>query len=105
VTWRTLVSGDITPSAELSGGIAYLAPGDILKPHRHAPAEVYFIVSGTPIVTLNGVDQVAMPGSAVFIPGDVEHGIRNEGPGEARFFYCFAVNSFGDVEYRFPPLT
>ena len=40
-------------------------------------------------------------GTAVAIPGDVEHGIRNTGPIPLRFFYAFAVDSFDDVVYRF----
>lgn len=38
----------------------------------------------------------------VFIPGDAEHGIRNLDPGEElRWFYCFAVDGFEEVKYRF----
>jgi quercetin dioxygenase-like cupin family protein len=105
IAWRTLVSGDVTPSDSLSGGIAYLAPGDCLNPHRHAPAEIYFIIEGRPIVTIDGVDHVAPPDSLLFIPGNAEHGVRNAGPDPVKFFYCFAVDRFGDVEYRFPPVA
>ena len=40
-------------------------------------------------------------GTAAYIPGNSEHGIRNTGTGPLRFFYVFAVGSFAEIEYRF----
>ena len=40
-------------------------------------------------------------GSAVFIPGDAEHGIRNTVEGTLRFVYAFATDAIDDVVYRF----
>ena len=65
------------------------------------PAEIYYVVEGHGIVTLDGVDHPVSAGTAVYIPGDAEHGIRNAGQTPLRFFYAFAVDSFGDVTYRF----
>lgn len=36
----------------------------------------------------------------VFVPGDVEHGVRNEGGEEFRWLYVFP-GKFEEVEYRF----
>jgi quercetin dioxygenase-like cupin family protein len=102
VRWRTLISGDVTPTERITAGIAFLDPGDRLKPHRHAPPELYLILDGQAVVTIDGQDRVCGPATAVFIPGDAEHGIRNPGPGMVRFAYVFAVDSFADVTYRFP---
>jgi quercetin dioxygenase-like cupin family protein len=41
------------------------------------------------------------PGSAVFIPGGAEHGVRNTGAGILRLLYAFAADSFAEVEYEF----
>jgi oxalate decarboxylase/phosphoglucose isomerase-like protein (cupin superfamily) len=40
-------------------------------------------------------------GSAVFVPGDAEHGIRNTGEGPLRFVYAFATDAVDDVVSRF----
>ncbi|MGR6964107.1 hypothetical protein ACU610_06585 [Geodermatophilus sp. URMC 61] len=40
-------------------------------------------------------------GSAVFVPGDAEHGTRNTGEGPLRFVYAFATDSIDVVVYRF----
>jgi quercetin dioxygenase-like cupin family protein len=101
VAWRTLFSGDLTETEALTCGVAELQRDGWLGLHRHSPAEIYYILEGSGIVTLDGVEHAVAAGSAVFIPGDAEHGIRNTGPGLLRFLYAFPVDAFGDVEYRF----
>ena len=61
-----------------------------------------FIVEGTGILTLDGVEQVVTAGSAVFIPGNAEHGLRNESGSGLKLFYVFPTDRFADVVYRFP---
>jgi mannose-6-phosphate isomerase-like protein (cupin superfamily) len=99
--FRTLFSAGSTPTATLTAGIADLNTGEWLGLHRHAPAEIYYIVEGEGILTLAGVERPAAAGTAADIPGDVEHGIRNDSPTPLRFFYAFAVDSFDHVTYRF----
>jgi len=47
------------------------------------------------------VEHAVASGSAVFIPGDAEHGVRNTGDGPLRVVYAFATDSVDDVVYRF----
>ena len=101
VAWRTLFSADQTATEGLTCGVAELERGGWLGLHRHAPAEIYYVLQGRGIVTLDGAEHEVSPGSAVFIPGNAEHGIRNAGPEPLRFLYAFPVDAFGDVEYRF----
>ena len=99
--FRTLFSAGTTATQALTAGVADLNAGDWLGLHRHTPAEIYYIVQGHGTVTLDGADYAASAGTAVYIPGGTEHGIRNTGPTPLRFFYAFAVDSFDDVTYRF----
>jgi mannose-6-phosphate isomerase-like protein (cupin superfamily) len=101
VGFRTLFGGGTTPTDSLTAGVTELRPGGWLGHHRHEPSELYYVVSGEGTVVLDGTEHVVGPGSAVFIPGDCEHGIRNTGSTPLRFFYAFAVGSFTDIEYRF----
>ena len=39
VVWKTLISAGLTRSDSLTLGIALLAPGETLRPHRHEQAE------------------------------------------------------------------
>ena len=102
VQWRTLFSAERTPTEALTAGVAEIGPGDQLKVHRHAPAELYYLLAGEGVVTIEGMEYPVRTNTAVFIPGNAPHGLRNTGQTTLRFFYVLAVNSFGEVEYIFP---
>ncbi|KAH6667489.1 RmlC-like cupin domain-containing protein [Halenospora varia] len=101
-TWHTLFSSSITPTDSLCAGIAVCPPntGHLCK-HRHTQAEIYHITDGKGIMFVDGKEYAVEKGSSVFVPGDAEHGIRNVGLEDLRWFYVFPGGSFGDVVYRF----
>ena len=101
VSFRVLFSADRTPTSSLYTGLSELAPGGWLGLHRHTQAEVYHLVEGSGVVVLDGGARPVAAGSAVFIPGNAEHGIRNTGDGPLRFVYAFATDSIDDKVYRF----
>lgn len=101
LSFRTLFSADRTPTTALTTGVAVLAPGDWLGRHRHAPPEVYVVTAGSGSVFLDGREYVVRPGSSVFVPGDVEHGVVNPGDEPLVIHYTFPVQSFADVEYHY----
>ncbi len=101
VSFRVLSSADRTPTSSLYTGLTELAPGGWLGLHRHTQAEVYHLVAGSGVVVLDGVEHPVVAGSAVFIPGDAEHGIRNTGATTLRFVYAFATDAIDDVVHRF----
>ena len=99
--WRTLMSKGVTPSNGMTCGVTEFQPGEWLGLHRHAPPEIYYIFAGAGLMSLEGREIPVKAGSAVFIPGMAEHGIRQTGSEMLRLFYVFPVDSFGDVEYLF----
>ena len=101
VAWRTLISGGITPSEALTLGIARIAPGEMLREHRHEQAEIYLMLEGEALVRVAGHARRVPAGAAVFIPGDAPHSCENAGTSDLRFAYVFAADSFDDVEYVF----
>jgi mannose-6-phosphate isomerase-like protein (cupin superfamily) len=101
VRWRTLFSQGLTQTAGMTCGVTELGPSDWLGLHRHAPPEVYYVFAGAGIVSLEGREIPVKAGSAVFIPGMAEHGIRQAGDEVLRLFYAFPVDSFDSVEYLF----
>lgn len=56
-------------------------------PHSLKTSEVYYILSGTGEMHINGESQVVEPGDAVYIPPQAEQFIRNEGT-EPLVFIC-----------------
>lgn len=103
VVWHTLLSSDRTPTDSLTMGVAELAPGQSgeLHLHRHKPPEAYYIVSGTGVVSIAGTEYPIRAGSAVFIPGNAQHAVRNTGDTVMRLLYVFAADSFSNIEYHF----
>jgi len=99
--FRTLFSQGLTETAGMTCGVTELGSGDWLGLHRHAPPEVYYVFAGAGIVSLEGREIAVSTGSAVFIPGMAEHGIRQTGTETLRLFYAFPVASFDGVEYLF----
>ena len=66
-------------------------PGTTIGEHLHSDdEEVYFIISGTGIVTVDGEECIVGPGSAVLPLSGSVHGIRNEGTEDLRIFVVCA---------------
>lgn len=101
LTWRTMFSAGSTPTGAMVTGVAELPEGGFLALHRHDQAETYYVLAGYGIVTLGGAEHEVGPGSAVFLPGRAEHGVRNTGAGTLRILYVLAADSFEEVEYEF----
>jgi mannose-6-phosphate isomerase-like protein (cupin superfamily) len=102
VSWFTLFSADLSPTSGMSAGLAEIvsgAGGSTL--HRHDQPEIYFVVEGVGVLTMDGRDTVVTAGSAVFIPGGVEHQLRNESGSVLKVFYVFPTDRFSEVIYRF----
>lgn len=101
VLWKTLFSRGLTNTDSLTVGIALVHPKEALNPHHHAPSEIYFVMKGEGIVTLGEDTHTVCAGDAVFIPGNVRHGIANKSDTDLTFLYAFARDSFDQVEYHF----
>jgi mannose-6-phosphate isomerase-like protein (cupin superfamily) len=101
IRFRTLFSKGATPSEGMTCGVAELQAGEWLGLHRHAPPEIYYVFAGAGVMSLDGREFPVKAGSAVFVPGMAEHGIRQTGGEMLRFFYAFPVDSFDGVEYVF----
>ncbi|KAF2252698.1 RmlC-like cupin [Trematosphaeria pertusa] len=103
VEWKTLISSGRTPSDTFTSGIATCAPkGGHLKAHRHTQPEMYYIIRGRGIVSIDDAEYEVQRGAVVFIPRDAEHGIRNmDEEKDLVWLYVFATDKFEDVVYRF----
>lgn len=105
MSWKTLTSADRTPSTELSTGVCFLEVGGALPRHHHAQSEVYHFIAGTCTIRVNDELFTVGVGDTVFIPGNAWHEIANVGNETAQLFYCFATDSFDQIEYHYPDGT
>ena len=99
--FKTLVSGDVTRSEDLTLGVLKLPPGGMLEDHHHRQAEVYLVLAGEEVVRVGSGARPFEAGCAVFVPGGVAHSCKNTGTSELRIAYVLAADSFEDVEYVF----
>jgi mannose-6-phosphate isomerase-like protein (cupin superfamily) len=81
VRWWELVGGDTMPTKEMVVGIAEVpvGAGRPARGHTHEPAEVYYIISGTGEVVVDGETYALRVGDAVWIPPNAEHAAYNVG--------------------------
>lgn len=105
VTWKTLISAPDTPTYNITAGYATCAAGGgSLEPHTHEPPEVYYITKGRGQMTIGGKQREVAAGDVIFIPGNVEHGIKSVADGDdasvdLEWFYVYALDGFSQVEY------
>ena len=99
ISFRTAIGDGTTNTRDLSSGVARLETGGWLGFHRHTAPEVYQVLTGQGVVFLDGAEHVVQAGTAVYIPSNSEHGIRNIGDDLLEFVYVYLIDSIQDVEY------
>jgi mannose-6-phosphate isomerase-like protein (cupin superfamily) len=53
-------------------------PGKSQIPHKHSNDQIYIIIEGTGILSVEPETAVVVKGQRIFIPGGKMHGIKNE---------------------------
>jgi quercetin dioxygenase-like cupin family protein len=70
--WR----GRFFDSASMTFGYYEVESGAAIHPHEHSNEEVWHVIEGELEVTIDGVTQVAGPGSAAVVPPDTTHAVK-----------------------------
>ena len=99
IAWKTFFTQEKSGSSDLVMGLCQILPNQRLIRHYHAQAEVYYLLAGEGTMEIDDVTQRITAGTAVFIPGNVEHALTNTGHEPLRFIYVFPANSFAEIEY------
>lgn len=64
-----------------------LPPGSVIGEHPHfGEDELYFIISGSGVMVVDGEEQLVGPGTAILTLSGSTHGLRNEGREDLRLF-------------------
>ena len=99
VRWKFLIDSDFDGSSGLSLGFAEIAPGGNLTLHYHSPAEIYVVTNGTGILNKSGELETIKKGDVVYIAGNAEHALKNNGKETLELYWIFPTDSFSEVEY------
>lgn len=86
----TLVSQEFGGSTDIMLGLARFGPGEARRPHHHPNAsEAYVVLSGEVLIHVGGEDIAATYGTAVYVPPNTVHSIRNDGDVPAEVLWAF----------------
>lgn len=93
-----LISREISGAADVCVGLAWYRPGDVHLLHHHPRAdEWYYVISGTGLFTVDGVEHRAEVGSAMFIPAGIGHRVHNDSDQTLHIAWGFNRGSLQDV--------
>ena len=59
--------------------IARLAPGKEIESHIDPMEEIYFVISGTGVIRVDGEEKEVRPGDATWVPTGSSHSLLNTG--------------------------
>src|SRR5689334_13370488 len=92
LSWHTLFSRGKTPTNEITVGVAVCpARSGLLCRHHHPQDEVYYVLEGHATVTVGADKHQVEKGSAIYIPGGIEHGVVNDADEDFKWLYVLAV--------------
>ena len=74
-----LISPKKSSTENLSLQVSEIPIGSEQQMHNHEPEQVYYIIKGKGLMTIDEEDREVFAGDAVYIPGNVKHGIKNNG--------------------------
>ena len=99
VRWKFLIDADFDGSSGLSLGFAEIETGGNLTLHYHSPAEIYVVTNGVGILNKSGELETIKKGDVVYIAGNIEHALKNNGKETLEFYWIFPTDRFSEVEY------
>jgi quercetin dioxygenase-like cupin family protein len=92
-------SGDQHEFGSLTVATSSNPSGGGVPEHRHPCTELFVVVEGPGVYTLDGVDMIADAGDVVFVPANTSHSFRAAGEDPLRHVAVFP-NSHLDTELR-----
>jgi quercetin dioxygenase-like cupin family protein len=72
-----------------------VAPGGHTPRHRHSHEHEVFVLEGNGVVFQGGTQHQLRPGTAVFVPPQIEHQFSNTGTGPLKFL-CLIPHPLGN---------
>ena len=99
IRWRTLLSGDNTPTEGISMGTLEIPPGAALDAHHHSPLEVYYLISGEGLLLCGDTVKHVRAGDVIYIPANQVHGIKNISDHTLALVWMFPTDTWSEIEY------
>jgi len=100
IRWRTLISGEKTPTTGISMGTLEVPPGAVMNAHHHSPLEVYYLTSGKGQLLCGDKVKHVRAGDVVYIPANEVHGIKNINDHTLTLVWMFPTDTWAEIEYH-----
>ncbi len=71
-------------------GFVIIQPDGMVPPHEHEQEEVYYILKGKSEMSINNEKQVMKCVSAVYIPPNAKHSLKNIGKNELQMLFVYS---------------
>ncbi len=98
-SWSRLVlTGETAGAQKAMLGCSVFTPGTSTPQKVHAEEELAYVLSGYGEITVGDEAVPYGPGSAIYIPAGVPHGVRNNGPEDVVMVFVFSYPAY-------PPTT
>jgi mannose-6-phosphate isomerase-like protein (cupin superfamily) len=72
-----LISSKTTDSKNICITLVEMEPGGFQNIHYHEPEQIYYILEGKGIMTIDDDESIVQAGDCIFIPSQSKHGLRN----------------------------
>ena len=108
ITSYLLVSQKTCGAQKLAITLVEMDPGGFQHLHAHEPEQMYFILEGEGLMTVDGENKVVQSGDCIYFPSGAEHGLKNNGESVLRYLSA-ASPSFTQEQcekwWPLPPLV
>ena len=108
ITSYLLVSQKTCGAQKLAITLVEMDPGGFQHLHAHEPEQMYFILEGKGLMTVDGEQKVVQSGDCIYFPSGTEHGLKNNGESVLRYLSA-ASPSFTQEQceewWPLPPLV
>jgi mannose-6-phosphate isomerase-like protein (cupin superfamily) len=98
--------------SELAGGsnnlsitLVEMEPGGVQHIHSHEPEQMYYILEGSGIMTVDAEDRPVQAGDCIFFPSFAKHGLENTGGTVLRYLSAGSPSFTREECQRFWPLA
>ena len=99
--WKSIFSKGDTPTDKLVFGFCEITTDGYVGLHYHEEAEIYYILKGEGIVSIDGKETAVKSNDSIFLPSNSKHSIHNKKEAPLEFVYILNTDSFADAEYIF----
>jgi quercetin dioxygenase-like cupin family protein len=97
-TFWPLIARYVNGAEEFDFGVYRLEADEYHPRHFHpAQAELYYIVEGSCLVTVDDAEVEATPGTAIYLPRGTVHAVRTRAGETMTMVYAFSCGDFRDA--------